>query len=214
MIKPAAGYRPLAYSSPEAVQTTGTVVRPHTAEVSCSVPGRARRTCSQLPYPERDRPNSAPDHHRQRGSCQLPDDRRKPGLLVDRAAVRRARRGQPQRRGIRPQLFLAHQHGRELFLDSQARHLRVAISTFRSGICIATRQSSTSATTTDRRSVPKTWNALIACFSVPKANGSPIEQLVAQSRASRRSNARRSRQRKSRPASTDPRQLELPLFDD
>jgi ribosomal protein S18 acetylase RimI-like enzyme len=26
MIKPAAGYRPLAYSSPEAVQTTGTVV--------------------------------------------------------------------------------------------------------------------------------------------------------------------------------------------
>ena len=25
MIKPAAGYRPLAYSSPEAVQTTGTV---------------------------------------------------------------------------------------------------------------------------------------------------------------------------------------------
>jgi hypothetical protein len=27
MIKPAAGYRLLAYSSPEAVQTTGTVVR-------------------------------------------------------------------------------------------------------------------------------------------------------------------------------------------
>jgi hypothetical protein len=26
MIKPAAGYRPLAYSTPEAVQTTGTVV--------------------------------------------------------------------------------------------------------------------------------------------------------------------------------------------
>jgi hypothetical protein len=25
MVKPAAGYRPLAYSSPEAVQTTGTV---------------------------------------------------------------------------------------------------------------------------------------------------------------------------------------------
>src|SRR2546421_1173801 len=28
MIKPAAGYRPLAYSSPEAVQTTGTVALP------------------------------------------------------------------------------------------------------------------------------------------------------------------------------------------
>jgi hypothetical protein len=26
-VKPAAGYRPLAYSSPEAVQTTGTVAR-------------------------------------------------------------------------------------------------------------------------------------------------------------------------------------------
>ena len=28
MVKPAAGYRPLAYSSPEAVQATGTVAEP------------------------------------------------------------------------------------------------------------------------------------------------------------------------------------------
>jgi hypothetical protein len=30
-VKPAAGYRPLAYSSPEAVQTTGTVVKARSA---------------------------------------------------------------------------------------------------------------------------------------------------------------------------------------
>jgi hypothetical protein len=28
MVKPSAGYRPLAYASPEAVQTTGTVALP------------------------------------------------------------------------------------------------------------------------------------------------------------------------------------------
>src|SRR5271155_2837380 len=32
MVKPVAGYRPLAYSSPEAVQTTGTVAVVHTSE--------------------------------------------------------------------------------------------------------------------------------------------------------------------------------------
>src|SRR5690242_21091000 len=52
MIKPAAGYRPLAYSSPKAVQTTGTV-----AELGIALHARLAETeqaelmpaCAQLP---------------------------------------------------------------------------------------------------------------------------------------------------------------------
>jgi transposase-like protein len=76
-------------------------------------------------FPERYRSNSQTDNDRKRRSRQLPDDRRKPGLLVDWPRVRGPRRGQPQRRGIRPRLFLAHQHCRKLLLDPQARDLRV-----------------------------------------------------------------------------------------
>src|SRR5258707_14643914 len=41
MIKPATGYRPLAYSSPEAVQTTGTVAERHGFESHHGPPGRS-----------------------------------------------------------------------------------------------------------------------------------------------------------------------------
>jgi hypothetical protein len=37
MVKPAAGYRPLAYASPEAVQTTGTVVVEYLSRIGSGI---------------------------------------------------------------------------------------------------------------------------------------------------------------------------------
>ncbi len=45
-------------------------------------------------------------------------------LHADRRRVRRPRHRQPLDRGIRARRLLAHQHGRGLFLDPQARHRR------------------------------------------------------------------------------------------
>jgi hypothetical protein len=48
MMKPAAGYRPLAYSSPEAVQTTGTVAQSVEGSVTCPAPIEAEHECIEV----------------------------------------------------------------------------------------------------------------------------------------------------------------------
>ena len=67
-----------------------------------AVAGRTRRPGPQLSRAERDRADLEADHRRARQQGQLPDDRRKPGLLEHRARVRRPRHRQPLGARVHP----------------------------------------------------------------------------------------------------------------